>query len=136
MLAENRAEIDTAAGQRVQMCCWPPSRCCFQFGIVLFLQQPNGTLQRHSIAGLSDSCVPLPSAVWSLHLHSLCGHSHRVSHTDTFYRMLLGVNSLELVAVLLSNCVVSGRLFPLILQMARDICVTLVNTVSPSHTQH
>lgn len=50
VLAENRAEIDTAAGQRVQMCCWPPSRCCFQFGIVLFLQQPNGTLQRHSIA--------------------------------------------------------------------------------------
>jgi len=49
-LAENRAEIGTAVGQRVQMCFWPPSRCYFQFGIVLLLQQPNGTSQRHSIA--------------------------------------------------------------------------------------
>lgn len=79
MCLQKTAEIDTAAGQRVQMCCWPPSRCCFQFGIVLLLQQPNGTLQRHSIARVKWQWCTLPSAVWSLCLRSLHGHSHRES---------------------------------------------------------
>lgn len=48
----------------------------------------------------------------------------------------MGVNSPELVALLLSCCIVSGRLFPLRLHTARDPCVILVTTVSPSHTKH